>query len=147
MLAFPTCLYPPMFTYTSTEVCFFYSVSMHRTSFITMWSVSWSWQACKKKKKNEGCVATTVACFSSSINPSLSQWGRVLTLQSSKSVWELERDTPSAGGPTEWRVGKEETCNENRSLGREGWMKTEQVDRRKTDEWRNSFHTGEECEC
>lgn len=72
------------------------------------------------QKKNEGCVATTMACFSSSINCGLDQWGWVLTLQFSQSVWELERDAPSAGGPAELRVGKEEMWNENRSPEREG---------------------------
>lgn len=49
-------------------------------------------------------------------------------------------------GSNRVKGGKKEMWNENRSLGREGWMKTEQVDRRKTDEQRNSFYTGEECE-
>ncbi len=85
------------------------------------------------QKKNEGCVATTVACFSSSINPCLNQWGRVLTLQSSQSVWELERDASSAGGPTEWRVERRRCGMKTEVLeGRDGWKQSKLIEGKQT---------------
>lgn len=131
MPAIPTCPYPPMFAYTSMEF-FFFTVCQCAEPVLSLCD-QWVGLGRRAEKKKEGCVATTVACFSSSINPSLNQWGWVHTLWSSQSVWELERDASSAGGPTEWRVERRRCGMKTEVLeGRDGWKQSKLIEGKQT---------------